>query len=36
MGWSDDRNFYGGHRDIDVYEDWELVVYLEEIEAVGE
>jgi hypothetical protein len=31
--WSDDRHFDGDHRDIDVYEDLDLVVYLEEIEA---
>ncbi len=30
--WSDDRHFDGDHRDIDVYEDLDLVVYLEEIE----
>lgn len=34
--WSDDRHFDGGHRDIDVYEDLDLVVYLEEIEPEGE
>jgi len=32
VGWSDDPHFDGDHRDIDVYEDLELVVYLEEIE----
>ena len=30
--WSDDRHFDGDHRTIDVYEDLDLVVYLEEIE----
>ena len=30
--WSDDRHFDGDHRSIDVYEDLDLVVYLEEIE----
>ena len=30
--WSDDRHFDGDHRNIDVYEDLDLVVYLEEIE----
>ena len=29
--WSDDRHFDGDHRSIDVYEDLDLVVYLEEI-----
>ena len=33
VGWSDDRHFDGSHRDIDVYEDLELVVYLEEIDG---
>ena len=33
MGWSDDPHFDGDHRDIDVYEDLDLVVYLEEIEG---
>ena len=32
MEWSDDRHFDGEHRTIDVYEDLDLVVYLEEIE----
>ena len=32
VGWSDDRHFDGDHRTIDVYEDLDLVVYLEEIE----
>ena len=31
-GWSDDRYFDGSHRDIDVYEDTDLTVFLEEIE----
>ncbi len=31
-GWSDDRHFDGSHRDIDVYEDTDLTVFLEEIE----
>ena len=31
--WSDDRHFDGDHRNIDVYEDLDLVVYLEEIEG---
>ena len=31
--WSDDRHFDGDHRTIDVYEDLDLVVYLEEIEV---
>ena len=31
--WSDDRHFDGDHRSIDVYEDLDLVVYLEEIEG---
>ena len=31
VGWSDDPHFDGDHRDIDVYEDLDLVVYLEEI-----
>ncbi len=30
--WSDDRYFDGDHRDIDVYEDTDLTVFLEEIE----
>jgi len=34
--WSDDRHFDGDHRSIDVYEDLDLVVYLEEIEPEGE
>lgn len=34
--WSDDRHFDGDHRNIDVYEDLDLVVYLEEIEPEGE
>ena len=34
--WSDDRHFDGDHRTIDVYEDLDLVVYLEEIEPEGE
>ena len=33
VGWSDDSHFDGDHRNIDVYEDLDLVVYLEEIEA---
>ena len=33
VGWSDDPHFDGDHRDIDVYEDMDLVVYLEEIES---
>ena len=32
VDWSDDRHFGGDHRTIDVYEDLDLVVYLEEIE----
>ena len=36
VSWSDDRHFDGSHRDIDVYEDLELVVFLEEIEAEGD
>ena len=36
VGWSDDPHFDGGHRDIDVYEELDLVVYLEEIEPEGE
>lgn len=32
VGWSDDPHYDGDHRNIDVYEDMELVVYLEEIE----
>lgn len=35
-GWSDDQHFDGDHRDIDVYGDMDLVVYLEEIEPEGE
>ena len=31
-GWSDDSHFDGSHRDIDVYEDTDLTVFLEEIE----
>ena len=34
--WSDDRHFDGDHRTIDVYEDLDLVVYLEEIEPEEE
>ena len=34
--WSDDRHFDGDHRNIDVYEDMDLVIYLEEIEPEGE
>ena len=34
--WSDDRHFDGDHRSIDVYEDLDLVVYLEEIEPEEE
>ena len=30
-GWSDDSHFDGSHRDIDVYEDTDLTVFLEEI-----
>ena len=33
VGWSDDPHFDGDHRDIDVYEDLDLVVYMEEIEG---
>ena len=33
VGWSDDPHFDGDHRDIDVYENLDLVVYLEEIEG---
>ena len=29
-------HFDGGHRDINVYEDFDLVVYLEEIEPEGD
>ncbi len=36
VGWSDDSHFDGDHRNIDVYEDMDLVVYLEEIEPEGE
>ena len=36
VGWSDDPHFDGDHRDIDVYEDLNLVAYLEEIEPEGE
>ena len=36
VGWSDDSHFDGDHRNIDVYEDLDLVVYLEEIEPEGE
>lgn len=36
MGWSDDWHFDGDHRDVDVYEDLDLVVFLEEIEPEGE
>ena len=36
VGWSDDQHFDGDHRDIDVYEDLDLVVYLEEIEPEGD
>ncbi|MBR5706795.1 MAG: hypothetical protein IKX55_04395, partial [Bacteroidaceae bacterium] len=32
VGWSDDPHYDGDHRNIDVYEDLDLVVYLEEIE----
>ena len=32
VGWSDDPHFDGDHRDIDVYEDLDLVVYMEEVE----
>ena len=34
--WSDDRHFDGDHRTIDVYEDLDLVVYLEEVEPEGD
>ena len=36
VGWSDDPHYDGDHRNIDVYEDLDLVVYLEEIEPEGE
>ena len=36
VGWSDDPHYDGDHRNIDVYEDMDLVIYLEEIEAEGE
>ena len=32
-GWSDDPHFDGDHRNIDVFEDLDLTVFLEEIEA---
>ena len=33
VGWSDDPHFDGDHRNIDVYEDLDLTVFLEEIPA---
>ena len=32
-GWSDDPSFDGSHRNIDVYEDLDLTVFLEEVEG---
>ena len=32
-GWSDDPHFDGDHRNIDVYEDLDLTVFLEEVES---
>ena len=34
VGWSDDLQYDGDHRNIDVYADMDLVVYLEKIEPV--
>lgn len=33
VGWSDDPHFNGDHRNIDVYEDMDLTVFLEEVEG---